>query len=82
MPLIYYSCKCGKVASKFFKIAKEAPTTITCECGLEFKKQLSAPSSASKIVIDNGLMAKAIEVDLNVIEDNEKNSTKDFRIKE
>ena len=82
MPLIYYVCKCGKGSSKFFKLAKEAPSTITCDCGLEFKKQLSSPSSASKIVIDNGLMAKAIEIDLDVVKSNEENSTKDFRIKE
>jgi len=82
MPLIYYACNCGKSVSKFFRTAKESPSAIACMCGLEYKKQLSVPSSASKIVIDNGFMAKSVEVDLSIIDSNEKNSTKDFTKKD
>lgn len=68
--------------SKFYRLSKDALPVIICECGNELKKQLSAPSQASKFVVDNGLMAKSVEVDLEVIKSNEENSTKDFRIKD
>jgi len=79
MPLIYYLCTCKKSTSKFYRMAKDAPSGFSCECGSEFKRQLSSPSNASKIVIDNGFQAKAVEVDLNIINSNLENSTKDFR---
>lgn len=81
MPLISYLCKCGKTQSKFFRMSKDALISLPCGCGGEFKKQLSAPSNASKIVVDNGVMAKSVEVDLEIIKSNEENSTKDFREK-
>jgi hypothetical protein len=58
-----------------------APSGFICECGLEMKKQLSAPSNSSKVVVDNGVQSRAVEVDLAVVADNETNSTKDFREK-
>jgi hypothetical protein len=79
MPLISYLCSCKKGASKFFR--KEVPSSIPCECGLEMKRQLSSPSNTSVITIDNGVMAKAVEVNLETIKSNEENSTKDFREK-
>lgn len=81
MPLICYLCTCKKSVSKFWRVAKEAPSKIICACGLEMSKQLSAPSNASKIVIDNGVQSRQVEVDLNIIKSNEENSTKDFREK-
>jgi hypothetical protein len=62
-------------------VAKDAPSGFSCECGLEMKKQLGSPSSTSVVSIDNGLMAKAVEVNLEVIKSNEENSTRDFREK-
>ena len=67
--------------SKFYRLAKSAPADLVCGCGNEYKKQLSAPSNSSKISIDNGIQAKAVEVDLNIIESNTQNSTRDFREK-
>ena len=82
MPLIFYKCECGHSTSKFFRRPKEAPPTSKCDkCSDELKKQLSAPSSTSKIVIDNGVQARAVEVDLEVVKDIEARSTKDFRNK-
>lgn len=81
MPLLYYLCSCGLNVSKFYRIAKEAPVKLTCVCGSEYKRQLSAPSSKSVISIDNGFQAKAVEVNLETIQSNEENSTKDFREK-
>lgn len=62
-------------------MAKDAPSCLICECGNEYKKQLSAPSSKSVITIDNGVQAKSVEVNLDTIKSNEENSTKDFREK-
>ena len=58
-----------------------APVEFACSCGGEYKKQLSAPSSKSVVTIDNGFQAKAVEVNLDTIQSNEENSTKDFREK-
>jgi len=81
MPLLYYLCCCGKHVSKFYRQAASAPGGFACECGKEYKKQLSAPSSKSVITIDNGVQAKSVEVNLDTIKSNEENSTKDFREK-
>ena len=82
MPLIHYSCEqreCGRNYSKFYRKPKEAPTTIKCEvCGEECKKKLKAPASTSTLVVDNGVQARAVEVNLEVIEDIKDRSTKDF----
>jgi hypothetical protein len=67
--------------SKFYRQIASAPGGLICECGGEYKKQLSAPTNSSKIVLDNGVQAKAVEVDLNIIESNIENSTRDFREK-
>ncbi len=74
-------CDCGLKVSKFYRNAKEAPVKLTCVCGKEYKKQLSAPSSKSTIVIDNGVQAKSVEVNLETIASNQENSVKDFREK-
>ena len=81
MPLLYYLCSCGLHTSKFYRNAKEAPVGLICVCGSEYKKQLSAPSSKSVLTIDNGVQAKSVEVNLDTIESNQVNSTKDFREK-
>jgi hypothetical protein len=79
MPLIHYICKCGISTSKFYRFVKEIFSELECECGLKMRRQLSSPSNASKITVDNGVQAKSVEVDLNVVESNQENSTKDFR---
>lgn len=79
MPLIHYLCGCGYSASKFFRQVAEAPAVFLCtKCGQNQKKQLSAPSSTSKIVVDNGVQARATEVNLEIVEDIQARSTKDF----
>lgn len=81
MPLLSYLCSCGKSVSKFYRVAKDAPVELACVCGSEYKRQLSAPSSKSVITIDNGVQAKSVEVNLDTINSNQENSTKDFREK-
>ena len=78
MPLISYLCQCGKKQSKFYRMSKDATSYRPCECGLDAKRQLSSPSNASIITVDNGVQSKAVEVNLEVIKSIEQNSTKDF----
>lgn len=79
MPLINYSCPCGKVLKKYQKSPKEAPAFVQCDgCGAEAKKSFGATSSSTKITIDNGLMARRIDVDENIMQINDERSAKDF----
>lgn len=80
MPLIAYKCECGSVSKKFMRMAKDAPSSLICaQCGKEAKKTLSAPSSASKITVDNGFQARAVEITPNIVEINEERSNKNLR---
>lgn len=80
MPLIHYICECKNAESKFYRKPNESPSLLKCEkCGKDMKKSLSAPSSTSRIMIDNGFMARAVEIDPNIVEINEERSKKDYR---
>jgi hypothetical protein len=43
------------------------------------KKLLSAPSSTSKITVDNGVQARAVEINPDIIEINEARANKNYR---
>lgn len=80
MPLFAYSCECGNVMKKFCRVVKDAPLYISCtKCQLEAKKILSAPSSVSKVVVDNGVQARAVEINPEIIEINKERANKDYR---
>lgn len=80
MPIIAYLCENNHFVRKFYRKAKEAPKEIECsECGQIMKKTLSAPSSTSKITIDNGLQARAVEIHPDIVEINEERSNKNYR---
>ena len=81
MPLIAYACSCGNSERKFVRQAKEAPASFICsKCNNDsMKKQLSSPSSSSKIVVDNGVQARAVEIVPDIIEINKARSEKDYR---
>lgn len=78
MPLINYVCDCGEVSKKYFKTAKDASPTVKCKCGLESRKGFGATSSSHKTVIDNGLMARRLEIDPAIMEINDERSAKDY----
>ena len=78
MPLINYVCSCGEGYKKYFKAAKEASTTIDCKCGLKAKKSFGATSSSHKMVIDNGLMARRLEIDPEIMEINDVRARTDY----
>jgi hypothetical protein len=80
MPLINYTCECKHSVGKFFRQAKEAPASFICEkCNKEMKKTLSMPTSSSKITVDNGVQARAVEIIPNIVEINQERSAKDYR---
>jgi len=80
VPRINYKCKCGHEKKKFFSTAKKITNSIECEkCGGELQRQLSSPTQKSTMVIDNGVQAKATELDreiVDIIEDREKSQLK------
>lgn len=78
MPLINYTCSCGEVYKKYIKSIKESTPTMPCKCGSQAKKSLGAVSSSYKITIDDGRMARKIEVDPQIQEINDERSSKDY----
>jgi putative FmdB family regulatory protein len=79
MPIIAYACKCGQVDKKFFRDIKTVPKSIECpSCKGELKRQLSAPTTQSKLVIDNGSQARSVEVNPDVIEIFKERANKDY----
>lgn len=80
MPLIAYACECNSVVKKFVRAAKDAPPFLICTiCSKNMKKTLSAPSSTSKIVVDNGFQARSVEINPDIVEINEERSNKNLR---
>lgn len=49
------------------------------DCPEMAKKQLKAPSSTSKVVMDNGVQARAVEINPDIVEINKARSDKDYR---
>lgn len=79
MPLINYTCNCGESSKRYFKSARDAtPYTLCVKCGEQAKKAFGNTSSSHKITIDNGLMAKAIEVSPDIMEINDERARKDY----
>lgn len=70
---------CGHSANKFFRSAKDAVGDIKCDkCDRVMARGLKAPASTSTVIVDNGVQARATEVNLEVVEDIKARSTKDF----
>ena len=82
MPLIAYLCSCGESFKKYVKSAKEALPLVKCKCGLEAKKGFGNTSSSHKTIIDNGLMARRLEIDPNIQEINDERSVRDYSTEE
>jgi DNA-directed RNA polymerase subunit RPC12/RpoP len=76
MPRILYLClKCNEETKKFYRSSNNILNKIDCKCGGELLRQLSSPNQRSKIVVDNGVQTKAVEIDreiVEIIEDREK----------
>lgn len=80
MPLLSYVCECKHSVSKFFRRATDGPSLLACPiCGKDMKKSLSSPTSSSKITVDNGVQAKAVEITPDIVEINQARSSKNYR---
>lgn len=80
MPLIAYLCECKNSKKKYYRQVKDVPAVIICDkCEKEMKKCLSSPTNSSKITVDNGLQARAVEIIPDIIEINKARSEKDYR---
>ena len=80
MPMIAYVCTCGHTAKKLVRQVAQAPAFLLCEqCNKEnMKKSLSAPTSTSKITVDNGSQARAVEVNPDIIRINQERANKNY----
>jgi hypothetical protein len=80
MPLISFLCECKNSKSKYYRQVKDVPAFVVCEkCNKEMKKCLSAPTNSSKITVDNGIQARAVEIIPDIIEINQARANKDYR---
>lgn len=80
MPRILYTCTdCHKVDAYLLKVGKIVSEQKCSLCGGLSKRTLSAPASTSKISIDNGFQAKAVEITPNIIELNQERRKKEQR---
>lgn len=73
MPLIRYQCSdeaCGAPTKVLYTSTANgvAPTTPCKVCGKDSKRVFSAPNSVSKITIDNGTQARAVETYPDIME--------------
>jgi len=80
--MILYKCsKCNLEQNNLIqnKDLKEAKNKLLCPLCQEetLVRQLGAPASASKKIIDQPGMAKAVEINLDVIKDNKERSKKE-----
>lgn len=79
MPIIAYGCECTSVIKKFVRKACDAPSSLICAiCQKDMKRMLSAPFSTSKVTIDNGFQARAVEIHPDITEINAERSKKDY----
>ena len=80
MPRIRYLCSkdsCKAEIYLFIPTVKDIQREIMCtKCRSPAKRQLSAPASKSVFTVDNGVQAKAVELDMQVIESNKERSKK------
>ena len=81
--LIYYKCNnpdCNNGIKKSFRSYKDIAPFLSCgECGTGMlERQLSAPTSKSTQIIDNGVQSKQVEVmDVVIEKEIERLKTKD-----
>jgi hypothetical protein len=80
MPLLNYACSCGEITKKYVKHARDSASFIVCpNCGLEARKSFGETSVGHKIVIDNGLMARSVELQSpDIMEINDERSALDL----
>lgn len=82
MPLITFKCReCDHSENKMFSTSelKNVKNKQPCpKCGAvsSFVRQLGAPATVSKLTVDNGVQAKAVEIYKDIVELNEERGKK------
>lgn len=71
--IIHFVCNnidCQNNIKKYFKNAKDIPPFLDCgECGTgKLERSLGAPACKCTQIIDNGIQARQVEIDNNVVE--------------
>jgi len=68
--LVNYKCTvCGVEKTKYYKTHKDVKDSITCQCKKGcLERQLFSPSTKTTQIIDNGAMARSVELSNDVIE--------------
>ena len=80
MPRILYRCNnCKKVTPFLLDATKITPTKECGFCGSVAKRTLSAPASEFKIEIDNGVNARVVEINPDILKLNEERREKEKR---
>jgi len=75
MPMIRFNCSCGNSFRKLYRAGADVPAFYVCECGLEAKRILSGPQGVdTKISVDNGVQARAVEINVDQIKDGQNRS--------
>ena len=79
MPLINYLCECSETTKKYVKLVADVLKTVDCpKCGNQASRVFGNTSSSTKVLIDNGLMARKLELDPAIMEINDERSSKDY----
>jgi len=82
MPRIEYSCtnkKCKKSFKKFFSKASSIVEKTECKfCKEEAKRILSAPSTKSTMIVDNGVQGRQTEIMHDIVEMNQDRDKKGY----
>lgn len=85
MPLIEFKCnKCGLLKNKMVQLKElkglsSKETCPSCNTENSLIRILGGAASVSKMTIDNGAMAKSVEIVTNIIELSKERSEKDDR---
>ena len=67
--LIRFVCNlCGNEIKKIFKTKQEIPPFLTCHCSGVLEKQLPDVSTTSLEIVDNGSMARKVELRKDAVE--------------
>jgi transcription initiation factor IIE alpha subunit len=83
MPIMAFVCPDGHIVKKFLRKVPKGELSFRCPgCGKPLSHQLCAPNSQSLVIVDNGVQAKAVEVNLDMVEKIREQSTKDFSEKD
>jgi putative FmdB family regulatory protein len=80
MPRIEYACtKCKRIFKRFFSKASSIVDTTECKfCKEEAERILSAPTTKSTMVIDNGLQGRKTEIIHDIVEMNKERDKKGY----